>query len=207
MDYKLIKENFERATAKLTEEAAEFTEEEKKALEFLEVAINMFRGGQYGFASDVLEPLAASRNAKVMEINTLAEQLVQELQELEKKIDMLLDGEPEEADPDTEIGEFIGEKLNFKGAMKKITDKLGKNKAEPSSEPEGELIGVGKDLNSPDAREKAMANARQAGHDLYKLQTNQRLTAYVYQDTETGAYEYRYYKLDAPDPGNPNLGF
>jgi len=109
MDYKLIKENFERATAKLTEEAAGFTEEEKKALEFLEVAINMFRGGQYGFASDVLEPLAASRNAKVMEINTLAEQLVQELQELEKKIDMLLDGEPEEADPDTEIGEFIGE--------------------------------------------------------------------------------------------------
>ena len=109
MDYKLIKENFERATAKLTEEAAGFTEEEKKALEFLEVAINMFRGGQYGFASDKLEPLAASRNAKVMEINTLAEQLVQELQELEKKIDMLLDGEPEEADPDTEIGEFIGE--------------------------------------------------------------------------------------------------
>ena len=80
------------------------------------------------------------------------------------------------------------------------------NKAEPSSEPEGELIGVGKAANDTDAREHAMANARQAGHDLYKLQTNQRLTAYVYQDTETGAYEYRYYKLDAPDPGNPNLG-
>jgi len=205
MDYKLIKENFERATAKLTEEAAEFTEQETKALGFLKVAINVFRGGE-GFASDVLEPLDTSRNAKVMEINTLAEQLVQELQELEKKIDMLVGDEPEEADYDTETGEFIGEKLNFKGAMKKITDKLGKNKAEPSSEPEGELIGVGKDLNSPDAREKAMANARQAGHDLYKLQTNQRLTAYVYQDTETGAYEYRYYKLDAPDPGNPKLG-
>ena len=86
MDYKLIKENFERATAKLTEEAAEFTEEEKEALGFLQVAINMFRGGQYGFASDKLEPLGTSTNAKVMEINTLAEQLVQELQELEEKI-------------------------------------------------------------------------------------------------------------------------
>ena len=32
MNYKLIKESFERATAKLTEEAAEFTEEEKEAL-------------------------------------------------------------------------------------------------------------------------------------------------------------------------------
>ena len=109
MDYRLIKENFDRATAKLTEEVAEFTEQETKALGFLQVAINMFRGGQYGFASDVLEPLGTSTNAKVMEINTLAEQLVQELQELEKKIDMLLDDEPEEADYDTETGEFIGE--------------------------------------------------------------------------------------------------
>ena len=33
--------------------------------------------------------------------------LLLELQELEKKIDMLLDDEPEEADPDTGIGEFI----------------------------------------------------------------------------------------------------
>ena len=106
MDYKLIKENFERATAKLTEEAAVFTEEEKKALGFLQVTINAFRGSD-GFASDVLEPLDTSRNDKVMEINTLAEQLVQELEELEKKIDMLLDDEPEEADYDTETGEFI----------------------------------------------------------------------------------------------------
>ena len=96
----------------LTKEAIEsavFTEEEKEALGFLQVAINMFRGGQYGFASDKLEPLGTSTNKNVMEINTLAEQLVQELQELEKKIDMLLDGEPEEADYDTETGEFIGE--------------------------------------------------------------------------------------------------
>ena len=119
MDYKLIKENFERATAKLTEEAAEFTEQEKDALEFLRIAINMFRGGQYGFASDVLEPLGTSRNAKVMEINTLAEQLVQELQELEKKIDMLVGDEPEEADYDTATGEFIGEeKKLYPGLIK-----------------------------------------------------------------------------------------
>ena len=45
-----------------------------------------------------------------MEINTLAEKPVQELEELEKKIDMLLDDEPEEADYDTETGEFIGER-------------------------------------------------------------------------------------------------
>ncbi len=106
MNYKLIKENFERATAKLTEEAAVFTEQEKEALGFLKVAINVFRGSE-GFASDVLEPLDTSRNTKVMEINTLAEQLVQELQELEKKIDMLVGDEPEEADPDTATGEFI----------------------------------------------------------------------------------------------------
>jgi len=118
MDYKLIKENFERATAKLTEEAAEFTEEEKKALGFLQVTINAFRGSD-GFASDVLEPLDTSRNDKVMEINTLAEQLVQELQELEKKIDMLVGDEPEEADYDTETGEFIGEeKKQYPGLVK-----------------------------------------------------------------------------------------
>ncbi len=119
MDYKLIKENFERATAELTEEAAVFTEQETKALGFLQVAINMFRGGQYGFASDVLEPLGTSTNKNVMEINTLAEQLVQELEELKSKIDMLLDDEPEEADYDTETGEFIGEeKKQYPGLVK-----------------------------------------------------------------------------------------
>jgi hypothetical protein len=120
-------------------------EQEKDAL-----AINMFRGGQ-GFASDVLEPLGTSRSAKVMEINTLAEQLVQELQELEKKIDMLIPDKmttSQKKQITTQKQASSSERtLDFKGAMKKITDKLGKNKAEPSSEPEGELIGVGKDAN------------------------------------------------------------
>tara|TARA_Y100000592_G_scaffold75533_1_gene117998 strand:+ start:1057 stop:1392 length:336 start_codon:yes stop_codon:yes gene_type:complete len=107
MNYKLIKESFERATAKLTEEAAEFTEEEKEALGFLQVAINMFRGGQYGFASNELEPLGKSTNAKVKKINERAGELVDKLAELENEIGMLLDGEPEEADYDTETGEFI----------------------------------------------------------------------------------------------------
>ena len=112
MDYKLLKENFERATAKLTEEAAGFTEQEKAALGFLKAAINVFRGSE-GFASDKLIPLDDSKNRSVMEISTLAEQLVQELEELEKKIAMLLDDEgddePEEADYDTATGEFITE--------------------------------------------------------------------------------------------------
>jgi hypothetical protein len=110
MNYKLIKENFERATAKLTEEAAAFTEEEKKALGVLKAAINVFRGSQ-GFANDELEPLAASRSAKVMEINKRAIELVDQLAELENEIGMLIsdedDDEPEEADYDTATSEFI----------------------------------------------------------------------------------------------------
>ena len=110
MDYKLIKENFERATAKLTEEAAAFTEEEKKALGVLKAAINVFRGSQ-GFANDELEPLAASRSAKVIKINERAEELVDQMAELENEIGMLIsdedDDEPEEADYDTATGEFI----------------------------------------------------------------------------------------------------
>jgi len=110
MDYKLIKENFDRATAKLTEEAAVFTEEEKQALGVLKAAINVFRGSQ-GFANDELEPLAASTNDKVKKINERAGELVDQLGELENEIGMLLDGEPEEADYDTETGEFIGEEI------------------------------------------------------------------------------------------------
>ena len=108
MDYKLIKENFERATAKLTEEAANFTEQEKAALGFLKVAINVFRGSE-GFASDKLIPLDNSKNRSVMEINTLIEQLDQELEELVTRVNTILHGGPEETDPDTATGESISE--------------------------------------------------------------------------------------------------
>ena len=110
MNYKLIKENFERATAKLTEEAMGFTEEEKKALGVLKFAINVFRGGE-GFASQKLMPLDRSTNAKVIEINERAEELVDQLAELENEIGMLIsdedDDEPEEADYDTATSESI----------------------------------------------------------------------------------------------------
>ncbi len=110
MDYKLIKENFERATAKLTEEAAAFTEKEKEALGVLKFAINVFRGGE-GFASQKLMPFVFSKNDKVIEINERAEKLVDQLAELENEIGMLIsdedDDEPEEADYDTATGEFI----------------------------------------------------------------------------------------------------
>lgn len=111
MDYKLIKENFERATAKLTE-AAELTQGEKEALGVLKLAINVFRGGE-GFASEKLMHFVFSKNDKVIEINERAEKLVDQMAELENEIGMLLDDEgddePEEADPDTATGEFISE--------------------------------------------------------------------------------------------------
>ena len=175
MDYKLIKENFERATAKLTEESAVFTEEEKKALGFLQVAINAFRGSD-GFASDVLEPLGTSTNAKVMEINTLAEQLVQELQELEKKIDMLLDGEPEEADYDTETGEFIGER---------------KKKKEPTPEPKKEEVyGMGTSMDPSVAKKKGFAAARANGF-VAGMPFREEMS----MNPSTGEYTYKMIKI------------
>ena len=99
-------------------ESAEFTEEEKEALGVLKFAINVFRGGE-GFASQKLMPLDRSTNAKVIEINERSIELVDQLAELENEIGMLLDGEPEEADYDTETDEFINEEMKkFPGLIK-----------------------------------------------------------------------------------------
>ena len=108
MDYKLIKENFERATAELVKENTKLTEQEKQALEFLNLVINKFKMSE-GISSQKLIPLDDSKNRSVMEINTLIEQLDQELEELVTRVNTILDGGPGEADPDTATGESISE--------------------------------------------------------------------------------------------------
>ena len=108
MDYKLIKENFERATAELVKENTKLTEQEKQALEFLNLVINKFKMSE-GISSQKLIPLDDSKNRSVMEINTLIEQLDQELEELVTRVNTILHGGPEETDPDTATGESVSE--------------------------------------------------------------------------------------------------
>ena len=177
MDYKLIKENFERATENLmrgmpdddSDFKADYTDlkfEEGSVESHILEAVKMVMKAQN--SNEIIASLKAA-------LDTLANN--------QGYLDIGTDDEPEEADYDTETGEFIGEKLNFKR----------KKKEEPAPEPKGELIGEFTSMDQSVAKKQAFSNAKKNGHE--EVLNSGQYREELVQNPETMKYTHRIFKI------------
>lgn len=170
MDYKLIKENFERATENLmrgmpdddSDFKADYTDLkfEEGSVEFhILEAVKMVMKAQN--SNEIIASLKAA-------LDTLANN--------QGYLDIGTDDEPEEADYDTEIGEFIGEK---------------KKKKEPTPEPKKEEVyGMGTSMDQSVAKKKGLAAAIANGF-VDGMPFREQMT----MNPSTGEYTYKMIKI------------
>ena len=165
MDYKLIKENFERATENLmkgmpdddSEFKAEYTDlkfEEGSVESHILEAVKMVMRGQS--SDQIIASLKAALDTYPGYMN------------------FGTDDEPEEADYDTETGEFIGEK-----------------KKKPTPEPKKEEVyGMGTSMDQSVAKKKGLAAARANGF-VAGMPFREQMS----MNPSTGEYTYKMIKI------------